>query len=277
MRLGRRHAWGGLLVVLFALPVWKPEGIGFVERPIGAFTQWFAEVPGVNPRLLGGPGSVAADAGGISSQHDREMTRLWNHVFRVRERMEQIGGLARVLGADSLERMPRVRLCRVLRAHDPVSWRRSFLIDAGSAEGLGEGQPVVVDGVYCGRVAVVWRHTALVRLVTDPQARIEVFVRTNSGRLARGWARRRGTLEGRDALHVEFVRLAPEDGGLSVGAAVLTANFDERVPAELLVGRVAEIEDAERDAMPTLRVRPELDAGAVTEVVVLMTESHAPR
>ena len=276
MRWRKRHAWGAVLVALFLLPIVRPQGFEFLERPTGAFFHWFAGVPVTNPPLAMRPqvpGQVPTPT--TLRQKDTEHLRNWQRLFRAKDQLKQARALARAFGEERLRDLPRMALCRVLRSKDPVRYRRSLLIDKGAKDGLEIGQPVIVDGVFAGRVAMAYGHTALVRLVTDPQSRIEVLLRTTTGRWTPGFARRRGVHEGSDVLGVDLVRLRPGDGQLAVGTPVVTSSADERVPSNLLVGSILDHADPDRDGMPTVRVTPSFEAGACTEVVVLLTRSAA--
>ena len=95
--------------------------------------------------------------------------------------------------------------------------------------------------------------------------------------MLRGYMRRSGSADGRDRLEVNFVHLRRGAGVIPVGAPVLTANFDERLPAHLLVGDVSEVSDPDLDRMPVLGVRPAMDLDRSTEVIVLLTAPHASR
>ena len=270
MRLRRRHAWGAVLIALFILPVLKPAGVESIEGPIGSLWGWSADVL---------PSTRAART---EASHERDDPRvrsleqdyrlLWDRLLRTQQRMQDLGDLKTALDRSELDRMPRAVLAEVLRAHDPVPMRRSILIARGLADGLRIGHPVVMGGVFLGRVRVVRKHSSLVQLVTDPRSRIEVFVRTSKGQMLRGYARRSGSKDGADLLKVEFVRLRGDVGVIRPGAPVFTSNFDERVPAHLLVGIVDEVSDPDRDSMPTLKMRPSMDLDRSTEVVVLVPQ-----
>ena len=274
MRLRKRHAWGAVLVALFALPVLKPDGVELIEGPTGAFFGWFAELtPG--PKLLDGDDGTASD-NALVRELERENRILWDRHLQTQQRLHQIGALKQALERSELDRLPKAVLARVLRAHDPVPLRRSILIDRGTADGVRVGHPVVMGAVLLGRVRAVRAHSAVVQLVTDPRSRLEVFVRTSTGALLRGYARRAGTSGGRDRLKVEFVRLKDDVGVIGHKAPVFTSNFDERVPAHLLVGLVSDVSDPDLDRMPTLYLRPALDLDLSTEVVVLQTIEHRP-
>jgi rod shape-determining protein MreC len=268
MRLRKRHAWGAVLIALFALPVLKPDGVAVVEEPAGNAFAWFAEVA-PSPRLWVDDAPTRDD--GRLHALEVENRRLWEHHWQTRQRLHEMAGLQDALSRSELDRLPTAVLARIVRAHDPVPLRRSILLDRGTADGVRRGQPVVMGGVYLGRVRVARAHSSLVQLVSDPRSRLEVFVRTSTGRLLRGYARRDGSEDGVDSLRVEFVRLRDDVGVVARGAPVFTSNADERVPAHLLVGTVTRVSDPDLDRMPDLTVRPALDLDRSTEVVVLLT------
>ena len=272
MRLRKRHAWGAVLIVLFALPVLKPGGVPLLEEPTGAFFGWFAEITPSPQVFTGGDG--AGDDDPRIQELERRNRELWNQHLRARDQLLQRAEVLEVLKRGELDRIPRGVLARVLRAHDPVPTRRSILIDRGSADGVRVGDTVVMGATYLGRVRKVHTSTARVQLLTDPRTRMEVFVRTSKGAMLRGFARRVGSIGGDDRLQVEFVELKPGVGVIPRKSPVFTANFDERVPAHLLVGLVHEVSDPDLDRMPVLGVRPAMDLDRSTEVIVLLT---APR
>lgn len=272
MRLRKRHAWGAVLIALFALPVLKPTGVPLLEEPTGGFFGWFAEIT-PSPQVFQG-GSGAGDDDPRVRELELENRRQWNEHLRARDRLLQRAEVLPVLKRGDLDRIPRGVLARILRAHDPVPSRRSILIDRGSADGVRVGDTVVMGATFLGRVRQVYTSTARVKLLTDPSSRLEVFVRTSKGGLLRGFARRVGSQNGHDRMQVEFVELKPGVGVIPVKSPVFTANFDERVPAHLLVGLVSEVSDPDLDRMPILSVRPAMDLDRSTECIVLLT---APR
>ena len=272
MRLRKRHAWGAILIVLFILPLLKPAGIDRVEGPIGGLFAWTADVlPQARPAASPRPDGETAEFQRLREERDQLLERL----MRTRQKIADLGDLKAVLEKSELDRMPKAVLAPVLRAHDPVPLRRSILIGRGASDGVRVGQAVVMGGVYLGRVRIVRGDSAIVQLLTDPRSRFEVFVRTSKGLMLRGFAHRKGSQDGVDMIEVEFVRLRGDVGMIRPGAPVFTSNFDERVPAHLLVGAVTEVHDPDRDRMPKLLVRPSLDLDRSTEVVVLVPSSPA--
>jgi len=275
MRFRKQHAWGAVLIALFALPVLKPDGVPAVESPVsGVFDAAAAYVPT--------PGT-ARDAGGDSDRArklERELLDVWERHMQFVQRVHEMESLREVLQDEPLGRRMRASVARVLRAHDPTPRRRSIVINRGADDGVQMGQAVVMGRVYLGRVRKVRSTTSIVQLVTDPKSRLGVFVRTDKGVLLRGYARRSGVRDGEDQLIVDFVRTPRDAGTVPVGSAVFTSNFDVRVPAQLLVGTISESIDPDLDRMPTLYVRPALDLDRSVEVVVLLapdTEGAANR
>ena len=269
MRLRKRHAWGAVLIALFALPVLKPGGVPLLEEPTGSVFGWFSEIT-PSPQVFT-EGDGAGDDDPRIRELELENRRQRTEHLRARDQLLQRYEVLEVLKRSELDRIPRGVLARVLRANDPVPSRRSILIDRGSDDGVRVGDTVVMGSTYLGRVRTVRTSTSLVQLLTDPSSRLEVFVRTSKGKLIRGYARRVGSKDGRDRMEVDFAELKPGLGVIPLKSPVFTANFDERVPAHLLVGLVTEVDDPDLDRMPLLAVRPAMDLDRSTEVIVLLT------
>lgn len=266
MRLRRRHAWGALLIVLFALPVLRPQGAGPLEEGPGAAFAWAAGFTPLNPQLWERVREVAQDDG-RAQELERVIAELVEARFAEADRLQDLQALRDTL---ELDRQPLARVARVLRSRDPSPSRRSLLLDRGSDDGVQEGCAVVSGGVFLGRVHVVRGRSSLVRLVTDSQARLEVALRTTAGTRVTGFLRRRGPASGDDDLEVTGVRLPAGAGRVREHVPVVTSNADALVPAGLVVGYVSAVSDPEADGFPTLVVRPALDLSRSTEVFVLL-------
>ena len=266
MRLRRRHAWGAALIVLFALPVLRPQGVPAVEDPAADFFGTFARFTPTNPRLWEREQPAEGD-----SPRVRELERVLAEWGEARlEDAKRREDLAALQDALELDRLPLARVARVLRARDPSALRRSILIDRGAEDGIAEGFAVVAGGVFVGRIQVARGRQSLVRLATDPQARLEVALRTEKGVRVAGFLRRKGSAAASDELEVTCVRLVGDVGRVPDHAPVFTSNADALVPAGLLVGYVSEVSDPEADGFPSLTVRPALDLERSTEVLVLL-------
>lgn len=272
MRLRRQHAWGAILIALFALPVWKPEGIGAIERPVADVVLWSHRHAGWN---LSAIGTSDVDTERPTSRERALLAELETRsegFLQYKRTMQDKVSLQEALEGAGLDRLPLALSARVLMAHDPVRSRRSITIDRGADDGIQVGHTVVLGRIYLGRVREVRDRASIVQLVTDRSSRAEVLVRTTKQQLLRGFTRRAGREDGGDRLDVGFVQEREGVGRVIVGAPVFTANFDPRVPANLLVGHVSHVSDPDLDRMPTLRVRPALDVRPLTSVIVLLTD-----
>lgn len=266
MRFRRRHAWGAALIVLFALPVLRPQGVPALEDPAADFFATFARFTPTNPRLW-----ERSDPSGADDPRVKDLERVLAEWGEARlEEAKRRDDAAALQEALELDRLPLARVARVLRARDPAAARRSILIDRGAEDGVAEGYPVVAGGVFVGRVQVARARGSLVRLVTDPQARLEVALRTDKGVRVVGFLKRKGSAAGSDELEIACVRLVGDVGRVPEHVPVFTSNADALVPAGLLVGWVSQVSDPEADGFPTLTVHPALDLDRSTEVLVLL-------
>src|SRR5262245_60259370 len=221
MRVRKRHAWSAVLVVLFALPVVKPEGLPWLEGLLDSTLSWPARAG------IGAPATTGEPQAGTPSARERDLEigngqvrdALFQSLDETRQRAELKEALA------GLSALPRAVPARVSRGGDASSLRKSVRIDRGSSEGVEKGDAVVQGGVLIGRVEQVESHAARVQLVTDRRARLELAIRTGDGQRAVGF------LDGGngDVLSMRNVR-AREGLVVRVGDPVLTSNGDERVP-----------------------------------------------
>jgi rod shape-determining protein MreC len=188
---------------------------------------------------------------------------------RIQEAQRRDDGRA-LMEALELDRLPLARPARILRASDPNPVRRSILLDRGAEDGVAEGYAVVAGGVFLGRVQVARARGSLVRLVTDPQARLEVAFRTEKGARVTGFLQRKNAGSTSDELEVTCVRLVGDVGRVPEHVPVFTSNADALVPAGLLVGYVSSVSDPEADGVPSVAVKPSMDLSRSTEVLILM-------
>lgn len=273
MRVRSRHAWGAVLIVLFALPVLRPDGIPALERPIADTFSWFAGVTALNPHLWGSA-SVHDDPGTADRRLQEENAVLRESYASQLDLAEDLRALAQAFGAQGrsgLDRLPQALVARVLRTTDPADYRRSLLIDRGAEDGLERGLAVVSGRVLVGVVEVVNARSALVKLVTDRRSRLEVAVRTDANERLTGYVRGHGRAGANGDLDVRFV-FAPEGKGrIRPGAPIFTSNADLLVPPQLIVGYVTEVSDANLDGIPRLGMRPALDLARSAHVFVLLS------
>jgi cell shape-determining protein MreC len=254
------------LVGAFALPVLRPGGFPGLETAGDSAVSGVARAAVLNPHAW----FEREEEPEADSVRLRELKGLLlvsqTEEHRVRQELAQVLELSNLFSRQPLARMPKAVQARVLRATDASKTRRSLAIEAGTDDGIDEGFAVVQGRTFLGTVASVRSRFARVQLVTDPHMRLEVAVVTASGQRAVGYLRGTG-----DPLRLplRFVR-AREGMTLRPGDPVVTSPADERVPADLLVGYVAEAGQAGPDGVLDVVVRSQMDLASATTVFALV-------
>jgi len=146
---------------------------------------------------------------------------------------------------------------RITSVGSAFGFDRTATLDAGSRDGVRDGQTVVSGAGLVGRTTRVGPFTSSVLLLTDPRS-------TVGARLTREGTIGLATGDG-EALVYELV----EGGGLSEGDALLTAGSTTYVPG-VPVGRVTSV-DPPGALVRTGRVQPFVDVRAL-ELVGVVTE-----
>jgi rod shape-determining protein MreC len=267
MRVRKRHAWSAVLLVLFALPVVKPEGFPGFEGAGDSAVCWFARAGALNPHGW----FSREEPSGPDSARVRDLTGMLlasrAEEYRLREEMAQREDLREWLSkAAPLTRVPKAVMAKVLRARDASRTRRSIAIDRGTEDGVAPGLAVVQGRTFLGTVASTRGGFARVQLLTDPHARLEVAVVTSGGARAVGYLRGGGDP---DRLALRFVRRR-EGVEVRPGDPVVTGNGDERVPSDLLVGYVVEAGRVGPDGVLEVVARSQMDLESATTVQVLV-------
>lgn len=142
----------------------------------------------------------------------------------------------------------------------PFNVKNEFLIAAGEASGISEGQAVLADGVFIGRVEKVRGGSAVVQTIFDPRFRLAVRVGAS----------------GADALLVGGVSprltLIPKNAGINTGDAVYTASPE--FPYGTPLGRVREMSLSSDELF--MEATLEVAAGTSEVVSVFVITGHAP-
>ena len=148
--------------------------------------------------------------------------------------------------------------------------RRSLLVNAGSADGVRRGQPVVVGQRLVGFVEEAGPACSLVRLLDDPGARAgDPGGRVGVKVLRPGASTSvEGILvgEGKGSLRLQMVPA----GSVAVGDLVVTSAADAKVPAGLLVGKVLSVQDDRRTRLAEAVVAPGGDLSGLSSILVLV-------
>lgn len=121
-------------------------------------------------------------------------------------------------------------------------------IDRGARDRVEVGQAVVTDeGLFVGKVLSLGERTAVVLLVTDVRSRVAAAV-SGSQRLG-------GVVQGQGSGTARFT-LVPQSVPLERDNVVVTSGTEDKIPANLVIGLVNEVESQPTDPFKSAVIEP---------------------
>ena len=146
-------------------------------------------------------------------------------------------------------------------ARSPDVREAIVLIDRGSKDGIETGMAVVAqDGVYVGKISELQEHVATVMLASDERSRVSASV-AGQHELA-------GLVQG-EGNGVAKLTLIPQSIGLKQNDIIVTAGTEEKVPANLAIGLVNDVQGKPTDPFKVASLQPMLDISDLDLVSVL--------
>ena len=182
-----------------------------------------------------------------------QQLRGWD--WRARDLERQLEALGRHAKLVEQTETPLVSARVVADSAGPFA--RTVLIDAGAAQGVKLGHPVVSAEGLVGRIMEVSQNAARVMLLDDINSRVPVAI---------GAQGTRAILTG-DNTATPALRHVPRDGVLAAGDVVATSGRGGMFPPTLRIGEVAPAADKD------VRVRIFADLDRLEFVSVLLYES----
>lgn len=215
---------------------------GLIILQVSGFAQVFDRVFVVYPSVAMAPFRSAAQSVRTAFRNVFSLRSVYVEnaelKARVQELEQKVAGLESVAAENETLRQtlrftarPQVGLvpCTVA-GRDPEGLTQTLLLSCGGAQGVAVGQGVVASGYLIGRVVLVTQSTATVRLVTASTTTLDARIASRNVS---------GVLKGSfgSGLLLDFV---PQTAEVRTGDLVTTAGINERIPADILIGSVAE-------------------------------------
>lgn len=179
------------------------------------------------------------------------------------EENRSLQALTKFLDATGYDQVP----ARVIaRSTDPRS--ATIVIDRGSKDGVETGMAVVVEeGIFVGKVTGLRDRIATVTLVADERSRIAA---SRAGRHSL-----LGLVEGRGN-GVARLTLVPQMEELKRDDVIVTAGTEDKIPANLAIGLVNEVEGKPTDPFKNAALEPLAQADRLSLVSVLRSTALRP-
>jgi len=146
-----------------------------------------------------------------------------------------------------------------LIAQDASTWNRSFVIDAGSSQGVAMDRAVVSTAGVVGRVWSVSEGASRILSILDPASSVSgINVRSRVKGLAKG--------TGRNRMMFEYVNAGSD---IETGDLIVTSGLGGVFPKNLPVGTVVRKTISEDGLSLIIELAPSADFGALEHVFVL--------
>jgi rod shape-determining protein MreC len=170
------------------------------------------------------------------------------------DNLRTLMGLGKPLDRPSI--VAEIRAARPSPLHDLV------VINRGLEHGITKGSPVLSSQGVIGQVSRVFPMSAEVRLLSDKQLQVPVYLpRVGVRALTQG-------VPGEDSFELRHVNLAAD---ISVGDTVQTSGLDGVYPAGLPVGVIISVMEREASAFPLILAKPIASAALQQQVLVLQS------
>ncbi len=138
-------------------------------------------------------------------------------------------------------------------------WKSEIVIDIGTNSGIVEGMAVVNEDGLIGMVTLTSNYTSQVRLLNDPQSTIGARVLSS---------RKLGMVEGSNE-KVVYLNYIPSGETVLKGDILITSEFGEYIPPELLIGRIKKIGQSSDVYYRQIEVEPFVDLMDIEYVLVI--------
>lgn len=147
---------------------------------------------------------------------------------------------------------------------EPVGATKTITIDAGSAEGVSVGMPIVVsDGLLVGSVQEVFPQSARVILLLNVS--VEVTARLQKSRAD-------GVVTGQQFGQGLVMQLIPQETFVERGNRVVTAGLGDAYPPGLLIGYVQTVYEDANAIFQQADILPAVDFDRLEVVMVITGE-----
>jgi rod shape-determining protein MreC len=129
------------------------------------------------------------------------------------------------------------------------SWQSRIVINSGKSNGVLEGMAVVNEKGLIGIVILASNNSSQVRLLNDPQSSIGARILSS---------RKLGLVEGSPDKKI-YLNYIDQNDEIFKGDVLITTEFGENMPAEILIGRIKKISISGNTPYKLIEIEPFAD------------------
>ncbi len=244
-------------VVLMALTGTLQPVLRYVSRPVVAVQTWATRYVYSLRDFVTAPRDMEA-LRKRNQELEAEVNRLRAQVAELQLQVSQLELVTALLDFARQHPEHEYLVAQVI-GRDPSPFLHYVLINVGSDDGVRPGMPVVADKGLVGQVDAVIATAARVRLITDPNSRVNV--RTTPSNVDAVLA---GSLTGDLRL-----TLVPLEAKLQPGDLVVTSGLGGQYPPNILVGQVVSTRRVGFALFQEASVQPAVDFAHLQAVLVV--------
>lgn len=137
--------------------------------------------------------------------------------------------------------------------------RNFATINKGKADGVKDGMTVITDAGLVGIVTGVSDHYAVIQLLLNRDTRIAAKVQRTRVDGILAW-------EGETTLVLKNV---PTSYDVQAGDVIITSNYSTRFPENIVIGRVARVEDERNSLFRRIMVEPAVNFPTLEQVFIV--------
>lgn len=234
------------------------SAFAFLRNPLASVMGWTAERADSAANALAGPRDIQLarlriqELEGIVAEQEKQIAQYEEQLSEAQIYQQMFNR------ASDAPQYQRVTAAVIGRDTSPLF--RSLIIDRGTEEGVLPGMPVEGPRGLVGQVFRASPHLAQVLLITDNASSI-------AARL--GESRATGMVFGSgtdNTLVMDWIGLEVQ---VERGDTVVTSGLIGKLPADLLIGEVVEVERSEAEILQRARIQPAEDIDDLEMVFVI--------
>jgi rod shape-determining protein MreC len=142
---------------------------------------------------------------------------------------------------------------------DPTDFSQTITLNIGSNQSINEGDGVLAQGVFVGKIISVQSFTAKAQLISDPQSAVDAAL-SATGEI--------GVLKGSFGSGVALDDIS-QNVSINKGDRVVTAGLTSNIPKGILIGTIGEIQSQKNDLLQRASVIPAVDLKQLRFVAVI--------